>query len=413
MEMNNISITLAGQLCRLPGHPEDYHYECDYFAIDLKTGQSYWDRYENSQPIDKTAFLFAVAESSVGNFALEGMRRIAIEVMTKWLIKVSSRLSPQERLIRGIEEANYQIWRIANYEDERQVLGASLAVAMIEGSMLYVAQLGNATAFIMRNGRIQRLPTQAPPVGQNEMVRGTNYLPPLQIELGYNKTIYPNIVSVELQLNDIVFLATDVVLDQIKLTELLQVLGRNVYIPITCQELVNSIRQSRPDREFALALAQFSGDGLVLHPNAAELTKTFRYYSHQEESKTVKDPTLELSSIKRESLTENASLQPEEGVHRTTLGGLKDDISIDQYEYKDEILAGFKSTGDQLNIVEQALTAQLRSVKSMIEWAEKHEIMDGKLFNSYLKLELAIKRWNSLRDAVEESAKEFPAKRRN
>src|ERR1051326_738196 len=229
MSSKTIAITLTGQIekgSQTDIKEREFKYECHYLTLDLKTGQQQRDSFIKNLPIDDSAMLIAVSEGCIMQPSPEALRRLPIETMTKWLIKTSHQLPFHERLMRGIEEANYQIWRAAN-EEATGIVSASLAAAVIESNIAFVVQVGDAGAFIIRNGRIRRLPNQ---VSAMQIIAADDNLAEdadepiwLQLELGSNKVIQPSVTAVELQVNDQLLLCTDGILNNLGPADILQI----------------------------------------------------------------------------------------------------------------------------------------------------------------------------------------------
>src|SRR5438046_2996307 len=155
MSTKVINISLAGRIQdqgkTLRG--VELHYQDHCLALNLKNGQSYQEDYHGQSTLADTSLLLAVSESRLARRASESLRQLPTTVLAEWLIKVARRLPPHERLIRAIEEVNYQIWRAAQEDAESQILATSLAAVNIEQNIAYIAQVGTAEVFIVRQGR--------------------------------------------------------------------------------------------------------------------------------------------------------------------------------------------------------------------------------------------------------------------
>jgi PPM family protein phosphatase len=419
MDFKTITVSVTGQAeYARPSHQPagEYRRECDFFTVDLKSGQAFKDRYQNSLPIGETSMLVAVSESCLGARAQTSARCVPLEVMAKWLIKVSKRLTPPERLMRGIEEANYHVWRSANEDHETQLISASMAVALVEENIAYVAQVGSAGAFIMRNGRIRRLPDpQSIQFITAEDSLDEESEPPiwLTLELGSNKFIQTGITAIELQANDQLLLCTENIIENLRLADIIQIAVRNITVAAACPQMLATARQQGSERACSLALMQFSGDGLMIQPGATQLTNSFRFFARAEPTATAKLQTMEFSSFKtdqipNEELPDANLATRDEGIHRNTIGIAVTDERIGHYAHQEQINDGFVNCSAQLVQAESLIQTQITMIKSMIEWVQSQGMMDGHLFASYLKLEIALKKAVEARAIIDEAENEFP-----
>lgn len=416
MTAKTITISLAGQIDKsgelLEEQPE-FRYEIDYLTLDLKSGQTFSPEHQSCRSVTDNSMLIALSESRLGAHTRERESGMAIEVVTEWIIKLAHRLPPHERLMRAVEEANYQVWRAATEGADQKVQSASLAVAIIEEKMAFVAQVGDVGAFIVRQGRIRRLPSQ-PSV---EVISADSTLSEgeaeeeilLRLELGSDKSLKVGVAAIELQPNDYLLLCTDGLLNYLRLTDLLQLVVRNVTVANTCKLMIAQARQRGSEDHLGLALVQFGGDGLEIQPGANYLTNCFQYYSRTEPPPPAMGKTMELSSVKVEDLLPEAG---SDGVHRTTFGAVVSDKDIKDFGRRNEIVTGFDGCMSALAAMEAKLSTQLADVKNAIDWLQSYGMMDGHLFASFVKLEQALKKITEARELTQESQKEFSATER-
>jgi serine/threonine protein phosphatase PrpC len=230
--------------------------------------------------VQENSLLLAVAETYLSDTVPREMGKMPLHALHYWLNQCSTLLSPQERLIRTLEEVNYQVWYKV-HETEKRILGASLAALLVENNIAYIVQIGKASAFILRGGRIRHIPGSVRAQPGISASASTVMYPTHEQKtfyLGQRQNLATCVVAVELQLNDFLFLSTEEVNNYVNLSDLLVLIARNINLSLTCRQITGLVRQRGGRSNLSLTLAQFGGDGLVIRPDANELTKSFRYF---------------------------------------------------------------------------------------------------------------------------------------
>ena len=110
-------------------------------------------RDHNEDSLVVTPPLFAVADGMGGHAAGEVASEIAVRVL--------SELAPEhpdgEALGRAIEEANRAVIQAAREGRGRQGMGTTMTAAMLEGERLVIAQVGDSCAYLLHQGKLQKL----------------------------------------------------------------------------------------------------------------------------------------------------------------------------------------------------------------------------------------------------------------
>ncbi|MEW6736274.1 MAG: hypothetical protein AB1489_33585 [Acidobacteriota bacterium] len=418
MNAKTITISLAGRTENCATKPDQLQcrYEDYFLAVDLKSGQPLGEQYEERLLLSDISVLLSLSESRLGVQAAINTHQLPNDILTEWLIKVARRLPPPERLIRALEEVNYRIW--CGYGDDidlnEQLLTASLGAIIVEENIAYVAQVGDVGAFIVRQGRIRRLPNNYPAVriisADDELSEEDNQEVVMPIELGAEKLIYTGVTAIELQPNDCLLLCTDELLNFLKLSDMLQLIVRNVAVASACQQIVTAARKHGSEGQLGIVLAQFSGEGLVIQPGATRLTNCFQFFSRTEQTNVEKSPTRPLTMISTQEMkaASRDDDENEEELYPSTIGIGGGDKDLSSYEYCQEILSGFTTCQTKLTETETHLQTQLNDLKKAIDWLQSQNVIDGKLFDSFVKIELAMKKTAEAAALVTEAHKNLP-----
>ncbi len=111
-------------------------------------------RRDNEDSAFARAPVFVVADGMGGAQAGEVASRIAVEVFAQGLPQSGS---AEQRLADRVLEANRQIFDVSRSERERAGMGTTLTAALLEGSDLAIAHVGDSRAYLFRDGALKRL----------------------------------------------------------------------------------------------------------------------------------------------------------------------------------------------------------------------------------------------------------------
>ncbi len=103
--------------------------------------------------------LFAIVSDGIGGHrAGEVAANIAVETISR-VVAESDAGHPVNILTRAIAEANYDIVKQANLDEQYFGMGATCVCAWVIGHQLYTVSVGDSRLYWMRNGVIQQLTT--------------------------------------------------------------------------------------------------------------------------------------------------------------------------------------------------------------------------------------------------------------
>ena len=112
-----------------------------------KVNQDYVFCYKN--PIGPLGNLFIVADGMGGHNAGDYASRYCVEKVTEQ-IKISAVRSPISLLDQAIHDANEAVYVKAEAEEELQGMGTTIVAATILGNELYIANVGDSRAYLVR-----------------------------------------------------------------------------------------------------------------------------------------------------------------------------------------------------------------------------------------------------------------------
>jgi protein phosphatase len=139
------------------------HNEDSFIVVNLSEGEPL--RFERlvEQPADPTGTLFMVADGMGGAAAGEVASATAVDVVLRHLRERLSELKPPTpkdlaaELSRAAEKANWAIFQQAVNRPELRGMGTTATIAVLLNDTLYLAQVGDSRAYLIRSGTATQL----------------------------------------------------------------------------------------------------------------------------------------------------------------------------------------------------------------------------------------------------------------
>ena len=110
-------------------------------------------REHNEDSLVVQPSLFVVCDGMGGHSAGEVASEIAIDVVSRR----APRVPDAEALGQAVEEANLAIIRAARNGIGSQGMGTTCTAAVLQGTRLVIAQVGDSRAYLLHNGHLQQL----------------------------------------------------------------------------------------------------------------------------------------------------------------------------------------------------------------------------------------------------------------
>lgn len=229
--------------------------------------------------------LFMVADGMGGAAAGEVASRMAADQIFSHLSQVwpeDKELSAQRfayRMKEAVELANSRIHVHAREHPEVRGMGTTATVAGIFGSDLYLAQVGDSRAYLIRNGRItqitkdqslmQRL-VEAGEITEEEAEQSERRNIILQA-LGPDPRVKVDLTRQSLRRGDLLVLCSDGLSGQVKKEEIADLAASAPDLMDLCSKLIETANsRGGPDNITAVA-ARFTGNGLDESDSGAEV----------------------------------------------------------------------------------------------------------------------------------------------
>ncbi len=174
------------------------------------------------------------------------------------------------RLKEAIETANTKIHNYAKEHPEVRGMGTTTTAAGVLGDHLYLTQIGDSRAYLVRNGTaiqitkdqslMQRL-VEAGELTEEEAAHSERRNIILQA-LGPDAKIKVDLTYQELRKGDTVVLCSDGLSGQVKKEEIAEIAGKAVDLAAACDQLIALANERGGPDNITVIIARFDGDGL-------------------------------------------------------------------------------------------------------------------------------------------------------
>jgi PPM family protein phosphatase len=219
--------------------------------------------------------MFIVADGMGGAQAGEVASRMAVDTVARNFINALNKKDSldQQTLISAltetIQETNQLIFREGQKNSECNGMGTTLTAAMVYGTTIFFAQLGDSRGYLARKGVISQMTKDQSLVAQ--MVASGSLTPEeaknhpqrnvILQALGIQSQVDVAISLAELRRGDQIVLCSDGLSGKVDAEEIKEFLER--FEPkAACQGLVRMARERGGEDNITVIVARFNGDGL-------------------------------------------------------------------------------------------------------------------------------------------------------
>lgn len=193
----------------------------DNFLIgDLQTEKRAYQKEHHTWRLGGRGMVFAVCDGMGGAAAGEVASEMAVENLFEGLLGLEPALEPHVfagHVDRAILTANHRIHELATRDTSKKGMGTTVSAGVIYGNILFLAQVGDSRAYLLRGGQLIRVtkdqsllerlieegaisPEHAENfVGKNVILQALGPSPQVLVDLKF----------IELEANDVVMLCSD------------------------------------------------------------------------------------------------------------------------------------------------------------------------------------------------------------
>ena len=290
------------------------HNEDSFIVVNLSEGEPLrFDRLVE-QPADPAATLFMIADGMGGAAAGEVASATAVDVVIRHLRERFSHtrsVSASDlafELAKAAEKANWSIFQQAVNKPELRGMGTTATIAALLGDTLYLAQVGDSRAYLIRNSVATQLTKdqslmqkliEAGELTEEEALMSERRNIILQA-LGPEANVNVVVTVQPLRRNDVLLLCSDGLSGLVRPDDMARVVDEELDLSVACDRLIAMANDLGGPDNITVVAARFEGDGLSVARPHDEVG--FREFSD-------KVPTLEMKAPEPESQPE-AVTQP-------------------------------------------------------------------------------------------------------
>jgi PPM family protein phosphatase len=255
------------------------HNEDAFAFLDLATGQSHQNVHDGVIDVGLRGVVLVVADGMGGAAAGEIASEMAVEAVldtfrAQWMNSVGRDTDSFVETIRdSADTANHRIFAYAGAHPEHAGMGTTATIAGLLGNSLYLAQVGDSRAYIVRDGVAQQI-TKDQSLMQQLIEAGE--MTPDQAEvserrniilqaLGPDSTVRPDFTQQPMARGDTLVMCSDGLTTHLRASDIARIVGASTDPDDACEQLIAAANAEGGHDNITVLVAQFQGDGLPEH----------------------------------------------------------------------------------------------------------------------------------------------------
>jgi serine/threonine protein phosphatase PrpC len=249
------------------------HNEDNLVIANLTTGEIATRDAVQNDAVGEGGLLFAVCDGMGGAAAGEVASQMAVDILHEALRRNGPPRERDElarRLVSAVEEAGKRIFESAQKERSRRGMGTTATVAVLIDKVLFIAEVGDSRAYLLRGGMLKQLTKDQSLVNQlieaghlteaeAEAFEHSNII--LQA-LGTSETVQVDLTFVELRRGDRLMMCSDGLSGLVHVDSLRDTL-LNVADPAECTAALTKYAEGGGGHDnITVLVVDFGGEGL-------------------------------------------------------------------------------------------------------------------------------------------------------
>lgn len=270
---------------------EREHNEDNFLIADLSRGQRGGpDAHGTSVVLGGHGLLFAVCDGMGGAAAGEVASQMAVDVIYQHVVAGLPLEAPLERdaiarrLVRSVEEAGFRIFEAARADRSRRGMGTTVTAAALVDEMLFLAQVGDSRAYVLREERLvqvtrdQSLVNQLIEAGQltEEEAETFEHNNIILQALGTSDHVQVDLTYAELRAGDRLLLCSDGLSGMVRNEEIRKILVAAATPSEAAQVLIDRANANGGHDNITVIVAFFEGG--LRSPSVSDLPLAYRKY---------------------------------------------------------------------------------------------------------------------------------------
>jgi len=272
------------------------HNEDNFLVADLTKRVRGLQEENRIVTVGKNGNVMSVCDGMGGAAAGEVASQLAVDIIYEKMIEDVAPEHPvarndlARRLVRAVEAAGLRIFEAAKSDRTRRGMGTTVTAAALVDDHLFLAQVGDSRAYILREGtlvqvtRDQSLVNQLIEAGQltEEEAETFEHNNIILQALGTAETVQVDLTFAELRRGDILMLCSDGLSGMVRNDEIREVLKSTSDPLDACKTLTERANAAGGHDNITVIVAQFDGEGLKPLTPGEEPLK-YRKYALPEE----------------------------------------------------------------------------------------------------------------------------------
>lgn len=342
--------------------------EDNFIVADLAEGRSLPENSQLTKSLSDNLLLLVVSDGMGGASSGEVASELTVLSIKDALVRLSRIHPPYDRLIAAVEEANNVVWNEAQINPEMRGMGATVTAVLIESDRVFVAEVGDSRAYLIRDGKIKQVTTDQSFVSQ---LVSKGLLKPedavshprknvLLQSIGVADVIKVAVDMFQLLQNDHLLICSDGLYNMLSPEEMLHYsLTLNPFE--ACDMMVRLARERGAPDNITVILGRFQGDGLQKSPGDGQLTRTLQNIA-------VYDPEQQLEkSHKRTQLLGSSSIS-DRYYSSGSNAKLKTAETLSAFPHSVSILSELSNLKQQLECCRHILNSKIEQVDEAATW---------------------------------------------
>jgi len=249
------------------------HNEDNFLIANLTQKSRSLMEADRVQTVGERGTVLGVCDGMGGAAAGEVASQLAVDIIYERLAEGDPPRSHDDlarRLVAAIEDAGIRIYNEARADRTRRGMGTTSTIAALMNSRMFIGQVGDSRAYVMRNGvlvqvtRDQSLVNQLIEAGQltEEEAETFEHNNIILQALGTAETVQVDLTYVDLAKGDVLLLCSDGLSGMIRSGEMQEVL-QSVSEPLeACKVLTDRANLAGGHDNITVIVARVEGDGL-------------------------------------------------------------------------------------------------------------------------------------------------------
>jgi protein phosphatase len=252
------------------------HNEDAFVVADLTRGNATLQPEVRTHVVGDRGTLFMVADGMGGAAAGEIASAMAIEIVLQELTAaLTEQKAPTEdrfatAIKRATAAANAHIHTFAIEHPEYRGMGTTATVAGVLGDTVYVAQVGDSRAYLVRNGVGQQITKdqslmqkliEAGELTEEEAEQSERRNIILQA-LGPEATIKVDLTHQRVRRGDVLVLCSDGLSGQVRADEITKIVTEEKDLVAACKRMIDRANEMGGPDNITVIVARFDGEGL-------------------------------------------------------------------------------------------------------------------------------------------------------